>query len=202
LYKDVDIEFLNEFLINYKINIPSINNEVITEYIKQQKSKNTIKEWNICIVSNTDSEVYLYDQVQGKTPNKESKKPKPAKSYSLELGNDLIELSCSVRNQTEAHELYKITKNQIDDTVDRQVDLLDHRGGTIKERRAAEKKGLLLLYALDNRGSSNIDFDVPIVGYSLHFPRINDEIKVSYMATTKDDFENEPMEDDDNPENE
>jgi hypothetical protein len=202
LYKDVDIEFLNEFLINYKINIPSINNEVITEYIKQQKSKNTIKEWNICIVSNTDSEVYLYDQVQGKTPNKESKKSKPAKSYSLELGNDLIELSCSVRNQTEAHELYKITKNQIDDTVDRQVDLLDNRGGTIKERRAAEKKGLLLLYALDNRGSSNIDFDVPIVGYSLHFPGINDEVKVSYMATTKDDFENEPMEDDDNPENE
>lgn len=202
LYKNVDTELLNEFISNYKINIPSINNEVITEYIKQQKSKNSIKEWNICIVSNTDSEVYLYDQIQGKTPNKDSRKPLPASKYPIELGNDLIELSCSVRNQTEAHELYKITKNQIDDTVDRQVDLLDNGIGTIKERRASEKKGLLLLYALDERGTSNVDFGVPIIGYSLHFPKIDNEIKVSYMATTKDDFENEPMEDDDNPENE
>ncbi len=202
LYKDVDIEFLNEFLNNYKINIPSINNEVITEYIKQQKSKNNIKEWNICIVSNTDSDVYLYDQIQGKTPNKDSKKSKPAKNYSIELGSDLMELSCSVRNQTEAHDLYKITKNQIDDAVDRQVDLLANGVGTIKERRSRERKGLLLLYALDDRGTSNVDFGVPVIGYSLHFPKIDDEVKVSYMATTKDDFENEPMEDDDNPENE
>lgn len=202
LYKDVDTELLNEFISNYKINIPPINNEVITEYIKQQKSKNNIKEWNVCIVSNTDPEVYLYDQIQGKTPNKDSRKPLPAKKYSIELGSDLIELSCSVRNQTEPHELYKITKNQIDDTVDRQVDLLENGVGTIKERRAAEKKGLLLLYALDERGTSNADFGVPIIGYSIHFPKIDDEVTVSYMATTKDDFENEPMEDDDNPENE
>jgi hypothetical protein len=98
--------------------------------------------------------------------------------------------------------LYKITRNQIDDTKDRQVDLLDNRSGTIKERRAAEKKGLLLLYGLDHRGTSNANFGVPIIGYSLHFPKVDNEVKVSYMATTKDDFENEPMEDDDNPENE
>lgn len=202
LYKDVNVDFLNEFINNYKINIPSINNEVITEYIKQQKLNNNIKEWNICIVSNTDSDVYLYDQIQGKTPNKDSRKQMPAKKYSIELGSDLIELSSSVRNQTENHELYKITKNQIDDTIDRQVDLLENGDGSIKERRAREKKGLLLLYALDDRGTSDVDFGVPIIGYSIHFPKIDHEVKVSYMATTKDDFENEPMVDDDNIENE
>ena len=202
LYKDVNVDYLNEFINNYKINIPSINNEVIAEYIKQQKLNNNIKEWNICIVSNTDSDVYLYDQIQGKTPNKDSRKQMPTKKYSIELGSDLIELSSSVRNQTENHELYKITKNQIDDTIDRQVDLLENGDGSIKERRAREKKGLLLLYALDDRGTSDVDFGVPIIGYSLHFPKIDHEVKVSYMATTKDDFENEPMVDDDNIENE
>lgn len=202
LYKNVDTELLNEFISNYKINIPSINNEVITDYIKQQKSKNSIREWNICIVSNTDSEVYLYDQIEGKIPTKESKKSYSPEKYSIEIGGDVMELSCSVRNQIDANELYKITRNQIDDTKDRQVDLLDNRSGTIKERRAAEKKGLLLLYGLDHRGTSNANFGVPIIGYSLHFPKVDNEVKVSYMATTKDDFENEPMEDDDNPENE
>lgn len=202
LYKNVDTELLNEFISNYKINIPSINNEVITEYIKQQKSKNSIREWNICIVSNTDSEVYLYDQIEGKIPTKESKKSYSPEKYSIEIGGDVMELSCSVRNQIDANELYKITRNQIDDTKDRQVDLLDNRSGTIKERRAAEKKGLLLLYGLDHRGTSNANFGVPIIGYSLHFPKVDNEVRVSYMATTKDDFENEPMEDDDNPENE
>ncbi len=60
----------------------------------------------------------------------------------------------------------------------------------------------MLIYALDERGTSNINFGIPIIGYSLHFPKIDNEVKVSYMATTKADFENEPMEDDDNPENE
>jgi hypothetical protein len=36
----------------------------------------------------------------------------------------------------------------------------------------------------------------------LHFPRIDDEIKVSYTATIDKVFEEELMVDDDNPENE
>jgi hypothetical protein len=72
----------------------------------------------------------------------------------------------------------------------------------IKAQRQAEKKGLLLIYALDERGTPNVNNDIPIVGYSLHFPRIEDEIKVSYKATINKDFDNEVMEDDDNQETE
>jgi hypothetical protein len=72
----------------------------------------------------------------------------------------------------------------------------------IKAQRQAEKKCLLLIYALDERGTPNVNNGIPIVGYSLHFPRIDDEVKVSYTATINKGFDEEVMTDDDNPETE
>ncbi len=201
LYKDVDTEILSDFIENYQIKIPSINNKIISDYIKLQKEKNSIKEWNICIVSNTTEEVLLYDKGVDRS-KKENRKPFPALKYNLSVDGNSIELSCSVRNQTEQCDLYKITKNQIDDAVDRQVDLDENGSGSIKERRANESKGLLLIYALDERGTTNVENGIPIIGYSLHFPKIENEAQVSYSATINDELDIEPMEDDDKSENE
>jgi hypothetical protein len=46
-----------------------------------------------------------------------------------------------------------------------------------------------LIYALDERGTPNVNNGIPIVGYSLHFPRIEDETKVSYKTTINKDFD-------------
>ena len=201
IYRDVDVEILTDFIENYQIKIPSINNKIICDYIKLQKDKNTIKEWNICIVSNTNEEVLVYDKGADRS-KKENRKPFPSKKYNLSVNGNSIELSCTVRNQTEPGDLYKITKNQIDDVVDRQIDLLENGSGSIKERRANESKGLLLIYALDERGTTNVENGIPIIGYSLHFPKIENEVQVSYSATIKEELDIEPMEDDDNSENE
>ena len=200
LYRNVKIDILTDFIENYKINIPTINNQVLSDYIKQQNIQNNIREWNICIVSNTNERALLYDE----EVIKESKNRTECetKKYSLFADGKAIELVCSVRNQTEYSELYKITKNQIDDVVDRQVDLLENATGSIKERRANEGKGLLLIYALDERGTTNVKNGIPIIGYSLHFPKIENEVQVSYSATIKEELDIEPMEDDDNSENE
>lgn len=200
LYRDVDIEILTDFIENYQIKIPSINNKIISDYIKLQKDKKSIKEWNICIVSNTNEEVLLYDKGVDRS-KKENRNPFPSKKYNLSVDGGSIELSCSVRNQTEPGDLYKITKNQIDDVVDRQVDLNENGTGSIKDRRAKECKGLLLIYALDERGTTNVENGIPIIGYSLHFPKIENEVQVSYSATIKEELDFEPMEDDDNSEN-
>lgn len=200
LYRNVQIELLTDFIENYKINIPSINNQVISDYIKNQELNKNIKEWNICIVSNTSEKALLYDEGVVKKP--ENRTEYDTQKYTLSADGKEIELVCSVRNQTEYSELYKITKNQIDDVVDRQVDLLENGNGSIKERRANEGKGLLLIYALDERGTTNVDNGIPIVGYSLHFPKIENEVQVSYSATIKEELDIEPMEDDDNSENE
>ena len=97
-----------------------------------------------------------------------------------------------------------ISKNQIDDTVDRQVDLSVSdlkKNDEIKIQREKEKKGLLLIYALDERGTPNVNNGIPIIGYSLHFPKIENEVKTSYTTTIYDGFEDEMQEDDDLPNN-
>lgn len=67
----------------------------------------------------------------------------------------------------------------------------------IKIERSIEKKGLLLIYALDERGTPNVKNDIPIIGYSLHFPKIDNEQKISYTATINNGFDEEIQEDDD-----
>lgn len=99
-------------------------------------------------------------------------------------------------------EYYLISKNQIDDTVDRQVDLMVSdlkKNDAIKIEREKEKKGLLLIYALDERGTPNVNNGIPIIGYSLHFPKIENEVKTSYTTTIYDSFDDEMQDDDDSP---
>mgnify|MGYP003548261466 FL=1 len=200
MYRNVQLDFLTDFLEGYKINIPSINNVVISSYIKLQNAQKNIKEWNICIVSNTSESALLYEEGVIRKP--ENRTEHDVQKYSLSASGKEIELVCSVRNQTEYSELYKITKNQIDDIVDRQVDLDKYSSGSIKDRRANESKGLLLIYALDERGTIKVENGIPIIGYSLHFPKIDNEVQVSYSASIIDELDKDPMDDDDNPENE
>lgn len=205
-YPKLNPEPICDFIDAFKIEQPSISNSTLSDYIKTQSKANKIKEWSICIVSNTDEKVFInrYEN----NPD-ETRVPKDdVITYDLVFNGETIKLGCSVRNQPKNGrfgEHYTIAKNQIDDLKDRQIDLAIKTNTTnskIKEQRANEKKGLLLIYALDERGTPNLNNGIPIVGYSLHFPRIEDEIKVSYKATINKDFDSEVMVDDDNQETE
>ncbi len=205
-YPNSNIEPICSFIDAYKIEQPSISNSTLSDYIKTQSKANKILEWSICIVSNTDEKVFInrYEN----NPD-ESRIPKDETiNYDLIANGETITMGCSVRNQPKNGrngEHYTISKNQIDDMKDRQVDLkikTNTSNKAIKAQRATEKKGLLLIYALDERGTPNVNNDIPIIGYSLHFPRIEDEIKVSYKATVNKDFDSEVMDDDDNQETE
>ncbi len=207
LYQNMEIESICDFIDDYQIEQPSINNATLSEYIRKQERNNKITEWSICIVGNTDEKVFI--DYLGNTSPKEREPNEELESYDLQYNGEVIKIGCSVRNQLlgkRNSEKYLISKNQIDQTGDRQVDLSiqskDYKG--IKERRAIEKKGLLLIYALDERGTFfEKRYGIPIIGYSIHFPKIEDEEKVSYKVTKKYlDFEEEVMFDDDNPENE
>ncbi len=207
LYRSVNLEALCSFIDAYKINQPSINNSTLSEYIIKQSKGTRIKEWNICIVGNTDEMVFI--DYNGNTSPKERTPIDKSSSYILEYGGETIKMNCSVRNQllkNRNSENFLISKNQIDQTGDRQVDLVvqNKEYSKIKEQRAIEKKGLLLIYALDERGTFfEENYRLPIIGYSIHFPKIEDEEKVSYKVSKNYlDFEEEIMEDDDNPETE
>jgi hypothetical protein len=205
LYRNVNIEALCSFIDSYKINQPNIKNSTLSEYIRNQSNGNNIKEWSICIVGNTDNKVFI--DYQGNTLSSEREPNRILAKYDLVYEGETISMGCSVRNQIfrdRGSEYYKISKNQIDQTGDRQVDLdiQSMEYAKIKENRAKEQKGLLLIYALDERGTFFEDkFELPIIGYSLHFPKIQNEIKVSYTTTLNRELDNDVMIDDDNPEN-
>ena len=197
LIKDFEKEKIAFFLDNYKIDLPKIKNAKLGEYILKQSE---IKEWSVAVVSNTDSRVFI--DWKGGSKKGERDKNEDLKKYIMLIGNEEITLGCSVRNQqlNRNGEYYHISKNQIDDTIDRQIDLIktDFKlNSQIKIERSKEKKGLLLIYALDERGTPNVKNDIPIIGYSLHFPIIDNEEKVSYTATINDGFDDEIQEDDD-----
>ncbi|POR25296.1 hypothetical protein BWK58_06955 [Flavobacterium columnare] len=205
LYRNVNIEALCSFIDSYKINQPNIKNLTLSEYIRNQSNGNNIKEWSICIVGNTDNKVFI--DYQGNTLPNEREPNRVLAKYNLVYMGETISMGCSVRNQIfrdRGSEYYKISKNQIDQTGDRQVDLdiQSMEYAKIKENRAKEQKGLLLIYALDERGTFFEDkFELPIIGYSLHFPKIQNEIKVSYTITQNRELDIDVMIDDDNPEN-
>ncbi|CAM3834055.1 putative endonuclease [Flavobacterium branchiophilum] len=197
LIKDFDKEKIASFLDNFKIDLPKIKNAKLGEYILKQSE---IKEWAVAIVSNTDTRVFI--DWKGGSKKGERDKNEELKNYIISIGNQEIKLGCSVRNQqlNRPGEYYHISKNQIDDTADRQIDLTKtgfKLNSDIKIERSKEKKGLLLIYALDERGTPNVKNDIPIIGYSIHFPIIDNEKKVSYTATINNGFDEETQEDDD-----
>ena len=204
LYPKASVEMICNFIDSFKIEQPSINNATLSKYIKEQEKNHKIKEWTIAIVANTDDKVFI-NRYENNPDATRSPKDDPM-TYQLTYDRETLTLACSVRNHPKnmrKSDYYLIPKNQIDDLKDRQVDLYKKDAKTneeIKDNRSQEKKGLLLIYALDERATPDVDNHIPIIGYSLHFPRINDEVKVSYTVTISNDFDKEVMEDDDNPE--
>ena len=203
LYPKASVEAICNFIDAFRIEQPSINNATLSEYIRNQEKCHKIKEWTIAVVANTDEKVFInrYEN----NPNTTRMPKDDVMTYTLISDAETLTLGCSVRNHPKNmrdSDYYLIPKNQIDDMKDRQVDLFTKNDNNeeIKKRRAIEGKGLLLIYALDERATPNVNNQIPIIGYSLHFPRISDEVKVSYTATVNKDFDNEVMEDDDNPE--
>jgi Z1 domain len=197
VYRNCKHDTICEFLENFINETPSVKNANISEYIKIQKE---IKEWSVVLVSNTETRVFI--DWNGATKAGERKKNEEVKSYSLKWDNEEITLGCNVRNQqiNRHGATYLISKNQIDDITDRQVDLNikgERDNKEIKKQRALEKKGLILIYALDPRGTPNVDFKTPIIGYSVHFPILENEKKVSYAVTKNGDYVEDIMEDDD-----
>jgi hypothetical protein len=171
-YPNVNINLLCDFIETFKIDQPNIKNATLSEYIRTQSKSKKIIEWSICIVSNTDENVFI--DYKGNTPLKERKPNEKVATFDLEYNSEVITMSCSVRNQQigRTGEYYLISKNQIDQASDRDVDLSVKNNfyAEIKIQRSIEKKGLLLIYALDERGTPNVNNGIPIIGYSLHFP--------------------------------
>ena len=205
IYRNCNTEIISDFLDKFQTDTPSIKNANLSDYIKSQKE---INSWNVVLVSNTESRVFINSSGATDFKKGEREKNENVIPYTLKWKEGEISLGCNVRNQLSISydsKYYFISKNQIDDISDRQIDLKKQKitsNDEIKNERKSEKNGLLLIYALDQRATPNAIFNIPIIGYSIHFPEIKNEKKVSYIATLNEDLDNDVMVDDDNLENE
>jgi len=97
LYPKSNIDFICTFIETFKINQPNINNATLSDYIRTQARNNSIKEWTICIVSNTEEKVFIN---RFENNPDESRRPKDdVFQYELVDRQEKIRLGCSVRNQ-------------------------------------------------------------------------------------------------------
>lgn len=115
-YPNQNIDPICDFLDAYKIDQPSIKNAILSQYIKQQSKAQNILEWSVCVVSNTDDEVFI--DYKGNTPQKNRMPNSQVSSYVLEHNFEKITLFCSIRNQPldkRGSPYYTIAKSQIDD---------------------------------------------------------------------------------------
>jgi hypothetical protein len=194
IFKNVNITYINDFILSYSTKQPSINSKTISDYILSQNLNGNIKEWSIVVVSNSSNKIKLRTDKKkyGGLTTEVAVRP-----IELNINNEIYHLGASLRNQlgneSRKSKFYSIEKNQIDDPKDRIVDLLD---ATNKNQRKIERKGLILIYLLDERGTEGVKLDVPIVGFSIYFPKIDNEERVKYTVTQE--VEEEEENDDDN----
>ena len=193
LFKNVDVNQIIKFLDIYKTEQKSINNSTLSEYIKLQHENHNILEWNVGFVSNSTKKIKLKypDKIVDVDANK----------FTIIIDGREYVIYQNVRNPNNRKEkYYQMVKHQLDSTIDRFIDIdkkFNPNADKIseyKELRSKLKKGLILLYTLDERAVDDAEFGVPFVGYSIHFPLIENEEKVKYKTSIYSDFDKDVQE--------
>ena len=205
LWDDVNPDTLREFIAGYKTEQPNIKPDVLSNYIeKQNKNGNKIK-WTIALVSNTDTKVHIKRKINGVVDEDGNEGSDLAKYPFLINGKRTIEVGLSVRNDFNSRphsQTYVLNKNAIMGRSHFYVDLNteDTEGvlkrEEVKKKRAAEQRGLLIIYPLDWRGTFNTPEGLPIVGFGICFPKLLNETKIEFAARIIEGFD-ESQDDDD-----
>ena len=195
LFKNVDINHIIKFLDIYKTEQKSINNSTLGEYIKLQYENHNILEWNVGFMSNSRKKNTI------KYPGDVTEEVDASYITMTIDGKDYV-IYQNVRNNPDRRKemYYCMVKNQLDSTKDRFIDInknFNPKTDSIKDNkefRSKLKRGLILLYTLDERAVDDAEFGVPFVGYSIHFPLIENEEKVKYKTSIYSDFDKDVQE--------
>lgn len=166
IWYNVSPGLITDFISVFNSDLPDIQPEVLTNYIKKQNKKNNLKDWTVAVILNSESDnEYKFncnvDSIIGGLPKRSSVPPK-SKDY------------------------FTLPKNNILDRADRRLDLNieneNPKEKEIKEERARAGKSLLVIYPLDWRKDKDLIEGVPLIGWGIVFPEIENEEKVEFAA--------------------
>lgn len=191
LWKDINSEHIISFLSQYKQSYHNLG--LICSYISKQNQSDVFNNWSVAIILNSQDTVRAKGIMQGKAVN----------PIDLLVDNDVFTSGMPARNlKVGLSELtVKGNKNAILDKRARMVDLnFDKKNPSeteLKARRNSIQKPLLVILPLDPRVSDDLDENIPIIGFGLVIPEVENEVKVEYAARIIEDDDDYIQEDDD-----
>ena len=199
LWENIESEIILNFLDSYKLKSNRIRIDVIRDYIKKQNRNGEFKHWSVALRLSSSG------IIKSKNHHLDGS---PTLCKTFELADDSVtDAGIAFRNLKEGFtELVTQGKsNAILDKASRIVDLEATIKTSEKDLKALRKeKGnpLLILMPLDPRVSQKLKPDIPLLGFGIIFPELENEAKFEYAARPMLDFEEVLQEDDDEVENE
>lgn len=176
---NINPEMIISFIESYRSDLPKIKPEIIKTYIRKQVEKDSSICWSVKLVLNSE------------TKNK----------FNFKCRDKIISAGLPERSNTDNSfsKYFILSKNNILDKSDRRddlTDLPDLTEKTINIRRSEEKKALLVIYPLNWIKDEALESDIPLVGWGLIFPKIENEVTVEYAARIVDGAEDTEIDDD------
>lgn len=181
IFKEINSEIIIDFLSGFRTDLPKARPDILSNYIRRQNAKGSLNKWTVAISLNSKTD----------------------KVFEFDFGEDIFRGGLPFRSNTNKfkNEVYVLSRNNILAIEDRSIDL-DTKGKDLKEKelkelRAQEGKSLLVLYPLDVSKEKYLDSDIPLIGWALIFPKIENEEKVGFAARPfLEDFEDSQDDDD------
>lgn len=186
LWKDVDSGIITDFISTYRNEYTRF--DIIKSYIEKQNEAGLLNKWSVAISLNTKpSNSGKIEWINGSTTAGYS-------SRSLN-GDKTRELIVGGGKNAILFKEHKI--------VDLDYAVEPKNEKEIKELRRQFGNPLLVIVPIDPTGFTDVDNDIPIIGFGLIFPIIDSEKKFEYAARPLNpEFEEEPQQSDDKAEDE
>lgn len=183
-WSNINPDRIISFIESFKSDLPKIKPDIIKNYIRKQVANNNINIWSIALILNSESGI----------------------EFDFICKNKKITARLPERKNVEtnfSHKYYRLSKQNILDKKDRRIDLtnipeevdeVDEK--TVNNRRSEEKKALLVIYPLGWSKDGYLEPGIPLVGWGLIFPKIENEDTVEYAARIIDGAEESDIDDD------
>ncbi len=191
LWKDVGVELIQKFLNKYQSTL-RLRKKQLSDYIQKQNKNGNLKSWPVALILTSKKHTMI----------KKEKIPLPTQKVLFEWNGGkknggIPYRKLCIRN---GKLFVKGNKNAILGPNDRKIDLdIDaKKEDQIIKTRKRLNQPLLAILPIDSRISESLNPNIPIIGFGLIFPQLENEEVVEYAARPLcEDFENISQEDDD-----
>jgi hypothetical protein len=203
-WKNVPVEKVLDFLNEYNAYQATLIKSLITGYIREQLPAGNLTTWTVVLATDTREE-----DIKAKSRKTITTAPFLINGIETEVetllrnddNNGPEYLLKNARILSPDHEALDLDEDDYQEVLE--LTRKEQKAGSKKATRPSgvqvrikrdDSQGLLLLYPLDPLGTGTDKFPprakMPILGYAISFPQIDNDVKVSYVVN--DQFFREP----------